>query len=148
MVDPDPLEEIIREIATRHGIAVSRDDPILILQTINNRLMLNSAKAQAVLLDRYKENLEMQASRWANDAKERSERVLIASLQAGKEAYRDLVNEGLNASAARVRTEVEEIMGGVACAVRSVRQTAVFNLIAACLTSAAAAVALWTIYVA
>ncbi len=31
----DPIEELIKEIAAKHGIAVSRDDPILILQTIN-----------------------------------------------------------------------------------------------------------------
>jgi hypothetical protein len=42
----DPVEELIREIAAKHGIAVSRDDPILILQTINTRLLQDSAKAQ------------------------------------------------------------------------------------------------------
>lgn len=41
----DQIEELIKEIAAKHGIAVSRDDPILVLQTINNRLMQNSSKA-------------------------------------------------------------------------------------------------------
>ena len=40
------VEELIQEIALKHGITVSRDDPILILQTINKRLMEDSAKAQ------------------------------------------------------------------------------------------------------
>ena len=39
----DQVEELIKEIAAKHGIAVSRDDPILILQTINARLMQDSA---------------------------------------------------------------------------------------------------------
>lgn len=42
----DEIEELIKEIAAKHGIAVSRDDPILVLQTINKRLMEDSSKAQ------------------------------------------------------------------------------------------------------
>ena len=48
---PDNVDELIKEIAVKHGIAVSRDDPILILQTINNRLMQDSEKAQQAMLD-------------------------------------------------------------------------------------------------
>jgi hypothetical protein len=66
----DPVEELIREIAAKHGIAVSRDDPILILQTINTRLLQDSAKAQQVMLDQYKEELEALALRWGNDARD------------------------------------------------------------------------------
>jgi len=43
---PDQVEKLIKEIAAKHGIAVSRDDAILILQTINNRLLQDGAKAQ------------------------------------------------------------------------------------------------------
>jgi len=35
----EEIDELIKEIAVKHGIAVGRDDPIIILQTINNRLM-------------------------------------------------------------------------------------------------------------
>ena len=31
----DQMEELIKEIAAKHGITVPRDDPILFLQTIN-----------------------------------------------------------------------------------------------------------------
>jgi hypothetical protein len=72
----DQVEELIKEIAAKHGIAVSRDDPILILQTINARLMQDSAKAQQVMLDQYKEELEALALRWGNDAKTKAERIL------------------------------------------------------------------------
>jgi hypothetical protein len=84
----DQVEELIKEIAAKHGIAVSRDDPILILQTINARLMQDSAKAQQVMLDQYKEELEALALRWGNDAKTKAERILNVSLAASKEARR------------------------------------------------------------
>jgi cell division septum initiation protein DivIVA len=80
----DPIEDLIREIAAKHGIAVSRDDPILILQTINTRLLQDSAKAQQVMLDQYKEELEALALRWGNDARDKAERILNASLAASR----------------------------------------------------------------
>ncbi len=58
MAAADKIEDIIKEIAVKHGIAVGRDDPILILQTINERLMQDSAAAQQEILDRFKEELE------------------------------------------------------------------------------------------
>jgi hypothetical protein len=79
---PDNVDELIKEIAVKHGIAVSRDDPILILQTINNRLMQDSEKAQQAMLDQYKEELEALALRWGVDAKDKAERILNASLLA------------------------------------------------------------------
>ena len=78
----DQMEELIREIAAKHGIAVSRDDPILILQTINSRLLQESAKAQQEQLDRYKEELEALSLRWSTDAKNKAERILNTSLSA------------------------------------------------------------------
>ena len=68
----DQVEELIREIAAKHGIAVSRDDPILVLQTINNRLLEDGAKAQQVQLDQYKQEMEALSLRWGNDAKGKS----------------------------------------------------------------------------
>jgi hypothetical protein len=146
MDDQDQLEEIIREIATRHGIAVSRDDPILILQTINNRLLLNSAKVQGDLLDRFKQELEQQASRWTHDAKERADRVLNASLAAAKDASSDLFNEAWKESASQLKVEHYGILAGVAETVRDARRVAVLNLIAACISTAAAAIAFWAIH--
>jgi hypothetical protein len=93
----DPVEELIKEIAAKHGIAVSRDDPILILQTINTRLLQDSAKAQQVMLDQYKEELEALALHWGNDARDKAERILNASLMASKGAMAKVMQEGARA---------------------------------------------------
>ena len=52
MAAADKIEETIKDIAVKHGIALGRDDPILILQTINDRLMQDSATAQRDILER------------------------------------------------------------------------------------------------
>ncbi|MFC5463123.1 conjugal transfer protein TraM, partial [Massilia niabensis] len=94
----DQVEALIREIAQKHGIVVGRDDPILMLHTINNRLMADSAKSQQVQLEKLREELEALAQRWSLDAKEKSERILNASLTAGKQAMGQLMEEGANAT--------------------------------------------------
>ena len=50
----DPIDELIKEIAGKHGVAVGRDDPIMILQTVNTRLLQDSPKAQQAMLEGYK----------------------------------------------------------------------------------------------
>lgn len=59
----DRVDDLIGEVARKHGVAIGRDDPILVLQTINERLLQDSSAAQQALLDAYKEELEALASR-------------------------------------------------------------------------------------
>ncbi len=139
----DAVEELIKEIAAKHGIAVSRDDPILILQTINTRLLQDSAKAQQVMLDQYKEELEALALRWGNDARDKAERILNASLAASKGAMVKLMQEGAKEAAASVRDEIDAALGRVAGAMGDAQRIAALNVVASCITCLAAAVALW-----
>ncbi|WP_295483384.1 hypothetical protein [Accumulibacter sp.] len=96
----DPADEPIQEIAAKHRVAVSRDDPTLIRQTINTRLVQDSARAQQVMLDPYEVELEALALRWGNDAKAKAERILDVSLAASKEATAKLMQEGAKEAAA------------------------------------------------
>ena len=139
----DQVEELIKEIAAKHGIAVSRDDPILVLQTINNRLMQDSSKAQQAQLDQYKEELEALALRWGTDANVKAERILNAALTASKGAMDKAMQENAKSTAATVRAEVDAALGRVAGQVKDARRIGLLNVLASCITLAAAAVALW-----
>ena len=139
----DQIEALIREIAQKHGIVVGRDDPIFVLQTINRRLMQDSAKAQQAQLEKLKEELEALAQRWSQDAKEKSERILNASLTVGKQAMAQTMGEGARTSVRLLSDEMEGLLPRLAQPVREARQLAVFNIVASCITLFAAAVALW-----
>lgn len=139
----DQIDELVKEIAVKHGIAVSRDDPILVLQTINNRLMANSSKAQQAQLDQYKKELEGLAVRWGNDAKDKAERVLNAALGASQEAMNTEMKGSVNAAASAVRDEIEAALSGVNRLLADAKRVAMFNVLSACITLAAASVALW-----
>lgn len=110
----DNVDGLIKEIAVKHGIAVSRDDPILILQTINNRLMQDSGAAQQALLDSYKEEMEALALRWGLDATDKAERIVNASLLAGKEAMDGIMRESAQATASAMRSEIDSALDMIA----------------------------------
>ena len=141
----DPVEELIQEIAAKHGIAVSRDDPIFVLHTINQRLLQESAKAQQAMLNEYKEELEAIAQAWGNDARAKAERVLNAAMTASKEAAAKIMHEGTTAAVASVRGEIDGALGRVAGTLRHCRRLAVINLVASALSLTAAGLALCAI---
>ena len=137
------VEELIKEIAVKHGIAVGRDDPIMILQTINARLMQDSQKAQQEMLDTFKSELEEMSHRWGIDAKEKAERILNASLAASKDAMGQVMLEEVKVMAASVRGEIDAALSHVTAPIRDARRISILNVFASCITMLAAAVALW-----
>jgi multidrug efflux pump subunit AcrA (membrane-fusion protein) len=141
---PDQVEELIREIAVKHGIAVSRDDPIFVLQTINSRLMQDSAKAQQEMLDRYKEELESIAHRWGAEAKSKAEKILNASMTASKEAMLRTMQEGAAVATTSLRKELDAAMVRVDVPLRECRRLTFLNLVASVCMLLGAAAVLWT----
>jgi membrane-associated HD superfamily phosphohydrolase len=136
------VEELIQEIALKHGITVSRDDPILILQTINKRLMEDSAKVQQEMLDHYKEEIEVLAKRWGDDAKTKAEKVLNAALAASRETMAKTAQEVASTVKQAVAQEVEASLKKLHAPVRNARSLVFANVIAATITLVAAFVAL------
>lgn len=138
------MEELIKEIAVKHGIAVGRDDPILILQTINKRLMQESQKAQQEMLDQFKSELEGISLRWSADAKDKAERILNASLNASKASMEQLLQAGAKEFVTTIKSEVDASLSHMGRPIRDSYRISAMNLLASCLTILAAAVLLWT----
>jgi hypothetical protein len=65
----DQVEELIKEIAVKHNISLSRDDPILVLQTINNRLLQIAPKLNKKYWINIKE--KWKASRYVGKMKQK-----------------------------------------------------------------------------
>lgn len=134
----DPMENLVKEIAVKHGVSVGRNDPILILHTLNAKLMDDNLKAQQVMLDQYKEELEGISLRWGNDAKDKSERILNASLAASKDAMTKLLQDSAAITAIAVQKEIDEPLARVGKVLRNTERVATFNLVASCVTFLAA----------
>ncbi len=132
--------DLLKEIAAIHGIGISRDDPLLILQTLNKRLMEDNAKVQQEMLDRHKEEIEVLAKRWSDEAKNKAEKILNAALDASQKMMAKAAQEGGSSVAAVVNKEIE---GSLNRAVRTGRGLVIANVIAAAITLVAAFLALW-----
>ena len=142
-VRADQEEELIKKIAAKHGTAVSRDDPILVLQTINKRLLQESTAAQQAQLDQFKQEMEALTLRWENDAKAKAERILNAALAAGKDALWQTMQEAGAATVLAVRLEIDAALARVADPLREARRIGMFNVVASCITLLAGEVILW-----
>jgi uncharacterized protein (DUF2267 family) len=139
----DQIDDLIREIAAKHGIAVARDDPILVLQTINNRLLQDSAAAQQAQLDQFKEELEGISLRWKLDAKDKAERIVNAALAASKVAIDQIMQDGARNASELLRAELDNALASVCRRTRESHHTALLNLAASLLTITAVTVAIW-----
>lgn len=94
----EKLDKIIQDITVKHGVLLGKDDPILMLQTMNEQLIEENRKAQKDLLVQFREEMEGISSQWKDDAKEKAEKVLNAALASSKEAIARLLQESTRES--------------------------------------------------
>jgi hypothetical protein len=123
----DEINALIREIAEKHNIAVGRNDPILVLHTINERLAKNSAASQEMLLTQFRQELEVVANQWSQDAKEKAERILSAALNASQDAMKKLLREGAETANKALRQENLEFQKSLTTQVRAISRIAWLN---------------------
>lgn len=90
------MNETIHDIAAKHGVLLSKDDPILILHTMNEKLLEENRRSQQEMLAQYKEEMEYISSGWRDDAKEKAEKILNTALASSKEAMARLLQESTN----------------------------------------------------
>ena len=124
------LEETIKEISVKHGINVSKDDPILILQTMNDRLLNDSQKSQQEIINQFKSELEEITHAWEVAAKRRSESLLNASLGAIKENLTKGIDQGVESASAALNATLGDTEIRLTEMIKKERITAMVNLTA------------------
>jgi hypothetical protein len=139
----EEIQELIKEIAVNHGIAVGRDDPIMILHTINQRLMQDSQKAQEEMLESFKSELEAISQRWSLDAKDKAERVLTASLNASKQSMEQLMQTAANQYLTKLKSEVDTSINRLNHSLHDAYRISILNILAASVTIVGASVVIW-----
>lgn len=76
----DKLDALIKRIASEHGIVLTKDDPVLMMHTLNEVLLEQNEKAQAELLNKYEAILQENFSQWQTFASKKAN-VLINAQQ-------------------------------------------------------------------
>ncbi len=132
----EKIDKVIQQIASVHGVAVSKDDPIMILHTMNERLISDSKAAQQELLDNFRSQLEVTVSELSMAAKNHSDRVLNSTIQTSKTEISRVMEEQSNIIIERWKAFKT---------MTTSRQTSILNIIASFITLIAAGIVL-TIY--
>ena len=102
------LDEALQDIAVKHGVILGKDDPILMLQTMNEKLLEANRKAHQEMLVQFKEEMELISSQWKDDAKEKAEKVINAALAGSKEAMSKLLQESTNESVQAMKKMISD----------------------------------------
>lgn len=138
-MDEEDQDELLAEIAAKHSILLDSRDPILMLRTINARILKDALEAQQVMLDQYKEELEGLALRWSTEATGKAEKVLTAALTASKEA----MTRHLEDASAVLQTDINAAVERMVERLDQTRQVAMLNIVAAVIMCLAVAIFLW-----
>lgn len=147
MSDPDDISKLIAEIADKHGIVVGRNDPILVLQTINHRLLENSAKHHQEALEKFKEEMEEVTQRWSFDTKTKAERIINASLDAAKRTAQELSKDIALGAGREVKKELDEGLARFFAHSDEIKRTGTLNMMASIISFGAACILAITILV-
>lgn len=127
----DPINRIMEEVAVKHGILLDRDDPVLMVYTINQHLMEASARVQQAMLDQYRVELEANMRLW----EARVDRQTNKTVRVASEYTQELIS-------AAIRSEGESFLNQLKADYRMRQRGVNLNLFASVLTLAAAAIVL------
>ena len=139
----EKIDKVIQQIASVHGVAVSKDDPIMILHTMNERLISDSKAAQQELLDNFRSQLEVTVSELSMAAKNHSDRVLNSTLETSKTAIAHVMEEQSNIIIERWKADLNAGFHEASKTMATARQTAILNIIASFITSISAVIILY-----
>jgi hypothetical protein len=76
------MNEIVRELSVKHGIAIGRDDPVMMLATLQAIMLRDLQTAQNEALGEFNSRLELMMSNWTSESKHKAERIVNGALEA------------------------------------------------------------------
>jgi hypothetical protein len=141
----DPTDDLLKEIASKHGVALDRQDPILMVQTMHARLLAESRSAQQAMLDDYRKTLEALLDRWSAETTAKAERIVTASLTASTETMKMQMTTTTTDLARTIRKEVTEVVETTETRLGRATTVGYVNLLAAVVTFLSAVVVYWTL---
>jgi len=137
------MDDAIQEIASIHGIALTKNDPVMVLHTLNERLINDSKDAQNKLLDNFRNQMEVISDKGATEAKNHSDRILNSSIVSSKAEVARIMEEQSSVIIEQWKNELSTGFSQVHETMQSSRQAAILNIIASIITSLSAVVVLY-----
>lgn len=141
--ESDQLEELIKEIAYKHGVAVDRDDPLLILQTLHQRLIDDMSKAQEKSLAKFHSEIEQISKTWSEDTKNKADKLINEVLNASKSTVKDCFEDAAQSVISTLKTEINGSFKRINTASKEAKTTATMSIVASSMAILASALAIF-----
>jgi hypothetical protein len=145
--DSVKIDKVIKEIASEHGIVLSKDDPIMVLHNMNERLIKDGDIAQQKLLDDFRSEVEVIINQWMVNAKNNSDRILNASILASKAEITTVMQNQSDILIEKWQSELNIGFDELIKTIQSSRQSAILNIIASFITLISVGIALFVFLV-
>ncbi len=137
------MDEVIQQIASAHGVVLSKDDPIMMLHTMNEHLIKENKSAQQDLLENLRSQMELFSDQWSIEAKNHSDRILNSSIVSSKAEVARVMEEQSRVIIEQWKHELSTGFSQVHNTIQASRQTAILNIIASFITSISAVIILY-----
>jgi hypothetical protein len=126
----DKLDALIERIASEQGIALSQDDPVLMMHTLNEVLLEQNEKAHAELLNNYQAILEENFNRWCEYSTKKSNAIISSSMGNVQLTRDQFLESCIQLIDEKIKSGVDQETYDL---VRISRQAAIINLLSAVL---------------
>lgn len=123
----EKLDALIERVATVHGIVLSKDDPVLMMHTLNKVLQEQNEKAHAELLSNYRSALEESFNQWRDYSAKKSNAMINASMNNANLTRDQFIERCIQLIDEKIRNGVGQNIQEL---VRISRQAAIINLLA------------------
>ncbi|WP_172592473.1 conjugal transfer protein TraM [Nitrosomonas supralitoralis] len=121
------MDEVIQQIAAAHGVVLSKDDPIMMLHTMNDHLIKENKSAQQDLLDSFRSQMELFSDQWSVEAKNHSDRILNSSIVSSKAEVARVMEEQSRVILEQWKHELSSGFSQVHNTIQASRQTAIYH---------------------
>ena len=81
-MDTIPIPRTLEDVARQHGIILSKDDPLRLLEAYCMEVLKNGLKEQqAALLEEFSQNLAIEHYKWSAEMEQRNKRMVDKILE-------------------------------------------------------------------
>lgn len=136
-------ENMLIEIAKKHGVVLGKNDPILIVYTLNMRMIEDQTQAQSQLFDEFRSQLEEATDSWHKEANSRAEKILSASLEASKKAMINAMSEHTKTASDTIIEDFQHLIDKLDNKIKESRSVSYINIAASLFTLVAACAVLF-----
>lgn len=126
----DKLDALIKRIASEHSIVLTKDDPILMMHTLNEVLLEQNEKAHAELLNKYEVILQENLNQWQTVTSKKANALISAQQNSISKSNESLIDQNMQLISKKIRIALNHEIHDLT---RISRQAATMNLLAAVL---------------